>query len=249
VSEENLLWTQRTSEGALANGKSGLNKLAKPIIGIAIFARMSSVRLPGKVLMDFGGKPLLVWIVERARASGLPICIATSREAADDAIERCARQHGINCFRGALEDVLSRAHELAQHFGWHALIRLCGDRPFFDLEEMLEACRLFEAEPGLQLISNQCSGPIAAGLTTELIARSALARILALDPDPSQREHLTQACYAHPGSFRLRALPRSAAASSAARFAIDSAADYRQLQALSSLGQHATPAQVLAALQ
>jgi spore coat polysaccharide biosynthesis protein SpsF len=71
--------------------------------GLIIFARMGSSRLPGKMLLPIAGRPLLGRVIDRVKCAGgdCPIVVATSTEAADDAIERYARKEGVEVFRGS----------------------------------------------------------------------------------------------------------------------------------------------------
>ncbi len=75
-----------------------------------IQARMGSTRLPGKVMADLGGSPLLYRVVERARrARGLSqVAVATTDQPADDRIAEACAAFGSGCFRGDENDVLDR---------------------------------------------------------------------------------------------------------------------------------------------
>lgn len=76
-----------------------------------IEARLASTRLPGKVLLPLGGKPVLQFLVERVKRSKFidEIIIATSSNIENDAIESLTKEIGIYCFRGSEDDVLRRA--------------------------------------------------------------------------------------------------------------------------------------------
>src|SRR5882757_7748603 len=97
---------------------------------IIIQARISSSRLPGKVLKDLCGKPMLLRQIERVRQCRMAdqIVVATSDEASDDPVaEFCAASH-IACFRGSLGNVLSRYHAAALAFGpTEHVVRLTAD--------------------------------------------------------------------------------------------------------------------------
>lgn len=200
--------------------------------------------MPGKVLRAFSGRPLLGWVVARAELLQRPIVIATSDQADDDPIADLANALGVACFRGSLDDVLGRAQALAQHFGLRHIARLCADRPYFDTEQMQMAIALAEAEPQLDLVSNQLSPAVPRGLTTEVISATALSRAEAAATLAHQREHLTAYLYAHPEQFRMRSLPNPLAAygdpnygqpnhvSSNGGFAVDTLADWERLSRL-----------------
>lgn len=99
-----------------------------------IQARMGSSRLPGKVLMEVAGKPILQQVVDRIRPAGLidKIVVATTTNPEDDAIEKFCSEHNIDVCRGSDWDVLSRFYETACKFGSKAgdnIIRICCDNP------------------------------------------------------------------------------------------------------------------------
>ena len=108
-----------------------------------IQARMSSTRLPGKVLMELAGKPVLEHVVERLqtcrRVDG--VMVATSIDASDDLIERWCAQTKVPCYRGSLLDVLDRYVQAARACGADAVVRITADCPAIDpniVDEVIE---------------------------------------------------------------------------------------------------------------
>jgi spore coat polysaccharide biosynthesis protein SpsF len=97
-----------------------------------IQARMGSTRLPGKVLMDIVGKPMLWHIWNRLTyCKGLDeIIIATSTDKSDDPIEKFCKTNKINIFRGDLEDVLKRFIDTIDDSHGDYVVRITGDTPF-----------------------------------------------------------------------------------------------------------------------
>src|SRR5437763_8372818 len=95
---------------------------------------MGSTRLPGKVLADLDGAPVLARVVDRtARADTLSaVVVATSTTPADDVIEELCQRRGWNVFRGSEPDVLSRYHQAAVAFDAEAVVRITADDPFTD---------------------------------------------------------------------------------------------------------------------
>ena len=111
-----------------------------------IQARMGSERLPGKVLKEAGGKPLLLHQIERVRQSGSVdhIIVTTSTEPQDKEIEEFCLKNQVECFRGAEEDVLDRvASALLPYKGWGHL-ELVGDSPFIDINLVKELINFFK---------------------------------------------------------------------------------------------------------
>jgi spore coat polysaccharide biosynthesis protein SpsF len=99
-----------------------------------IQARMSSSRLPGKVLLPLAGKPVLEHVVER-----LSICrtidkivVATTKESSDDLINIFCKKKNIACYRGSLDDVLDRYYQTAKSFNAKTIIRITADCPAID---------------------------------------------------------------------------------------------------------------------
>ena len=101
-----------------------------------IQARMSSSRLPGKIMADIEGYPMLFHIVERARRITEidDLVIATTTQKSDDLVEQWAKTNGVNFFRGSGEDVLKRYFEAALKYNAGIVVRICADSPLFDPE-------------------------------------------------------------------------------------------------------------------
>ena len=95
---------------------------------------MASSRLPGKVLLDIAGQPMLVRVVERARRARMVdgTVVATTVDASDDAIERLCVERGYACFRGSTHDVLDRYYQAARQFGANIIVRITADCPVID---------------------------------------------------------------------------------------------------------------------
>lgn len=85
-------------------------------IGIIVFSRMSSSRLPGKALMQLGGIPLVERVLRRASLCGLPVCFATSTDCSDNILAEFVESLGYKVYRGELTDVLNRAAKAAETF-------------------------------------------------------------------------------------------------------------------------------------
>jgi spore coat polysaccharide biosynthesis protein SpsF len=99
-----------------------------------IQARMSSSRLPGKVLLPLANKPVLAHVVERLSYSRLieKIVVATSVASSDDPIADFCHKNHILCFRGSLEDVLDRYYQTATQYHASAVVRITADCPVID---------------------------------------------------------------------------------------------------------------------
>lgn len=158
------------------------------MVAAIVQARMSSRRLPGKVLMPILGKPMLQHVVERlSRTPSVDvIVIATSNSAADDAIEAFGRTQGFLCFRGSEEDVLDRFYCAAQSVGGDILVRITADCPLTSPRVVERAIR--------SIRDIQCDyifSPRPEGLDVEVFTASALTQAWTEAQEAFEREHVT----------------------------------------------------------
>ena len=140
-----------------------------------IQARMGSSRLPGKVLQNLNGKPVLKWVIDAARdAPGVNyVVIATSDLPADDLIEAKCDEWSIHCARGSEADVISRFMVVAEETTGDFFIRLTGDCPFHDPQVIGQVIRL-RKEAGAQYASNIDPPTWPDGLDVEIFSRELL---------------------------------------------------------------------------
>lgn len=171
-------------------------------------ARMTSSRLPGKVLMMAGGKPLLQLLIERLRlARGIDqILVATTVNATDDPIEALASSAGVGVFRGSEEDVLGRVAGALRATGADVCVEITGDCPLVDpaiVEEALgEYLRTAAAHPYVSNSDPHRSVP--AGLDVQVFTAAKLFELDALTRDPADREHVSYGFYRPESGDRWR---------------------------------------------
>src|SRR5579872_1338671 len=105
----------------------------KKIVTI-VQARTNSTRLPGKVMMDILGKPLLLRMIERVEASTLKgtVVVATTDSSDDDVIEKLCRENNILCYRGSEQDLLDRHYQAAKWQGAQSVVKIPSDCPLVD---------------------------------------------------------------------------------------------------------------------
>ena len=110
--------------------------MSKKLVVAIIQARMSSKRLPGKVLLPLAGKPVISHIVERARMCRhvSDVIVATSSETSDDELAEFCKDNDILCFRGSLNNVLSRFEEIIKLTSCKYIVRITGDCPLIHPE-------------------------------------------------------------------------------------------------------------------
>ena len=100
--------------------------------GVVTQARTTSTRLPGKVLIEVGGRTLLDHHLDRLEAAGLEVYVATTSNAADDPIVDLAERRGLAVHRGSEHDVLARFAGLVREFGLDTVVRVTSDCPLID---------------------------------------------------------------------------------------------------------------------
>lgn len=180
------------------------------MIAAIIQARMSSSRLPGKVMKDLAGAPMLARQLERvARARRLDrVEVATSEVREDDVIVRLCAKLEIPCFRGALDDVLDRCYQAARHHAPEHIVRLTADCPLADWGVIDSAIRL-HLSGGYDYTSNIMERSFPRGLDVEVMTFTALETAWREAELPSEREHVTPFLLNRPGTYRLGSLTRS----------------------------------------
>jgi spore coat polysaccharide biosynthesis protein SpsF (cytidylyltransferase family) len=166
-------------------------------------ARVGSTRLPGKVLADLAGAPLLARMIERVRACRTlaGVVVATTDRSADDAIAALAETLGVDVFRGSEDDVLARYADAADRFDADPIVRLTSDCPLIDPTLVDRCVEKFLATPGCHHLS--LGGEFPDGLDTEVIDARALRRADADAKLASEREHVTPYIWNRPAIFRL----------------------------------------------
>jgi spore coat polysaccharide biosynthesis protein SpsF len=116
-----------------------------------IQARMGSSRLPGKVLLDLAGQPMLARVVERTRLAKTidQVVVATTSESSDEPVAELCEARGYACYRGSLYDVLDRYYQAARQFGAEAIVRITADCPLIDPEVIDRTIRAFYGQTEL----------------------------------------------------------------------------------------------------
>lgn len=158
---------------------------------VVVQARMSSRRMPGKIVAPLAGEPALLRMLQRVARVRLAEArvVATSTDATDDAVVELCERHGIDCVRGPLDDVLAR-FLLAAPTGCDTVVRLTADCPLVDpalVDLHIERFAASEAD----YVTNAIERTMPDGLDVEVISRAILERAAAEATDPSDREHVT----------------------------------------------------------
>lgn len=202
---------------------------------IIIQARTSSSRLPGKVLQDLCGEPMLLRQIERVRCCRMAdqIVVATSDEASDDPVAELCAKNQIACFRGSLKNVLDRYHGAAAAFGpTDHVVRLTADCPLAD-PDVIDACIALHLANGADYTSNKLGPTYPVGLDVEAMTIEGLNRVHRLASDPYDTEHVTPYFYRNPSQFSLMPL-RHLTDLSKLRWTVDYPADLEFARAVFS---------------
>lgn len=173
-----------------------------------IQARLSSQRLPSKVLAPVLGVPMLGRQLERvARAQVDRVIVATSDEASDDAVEAFVADAGYACFRGSLRDVLDRIYRAAEHYGAAHVIRLTADCPVVH-RDVIDAVVARHLRGGFDFTSNTLRRTYPHGVDVEVMTFAVLERAWREAKSAPEREHVTTHILSHADEFRLGSVER-----------------------------------------
>ncbi|MDH5525733.1 MAG: glycosyltransferase family protein [Nitrospirota bacterium] len=169
-----------------------------------IQARMTSTRLPGKVMMDLQGKPLLWHVLERVRrASRLKqVWIATTDDGTEAPILALCEQLGVSVWRGSTDDVLARYQGAAQAAKAGVVVRITSDCPLID-PQVIDRCveAYAAAAPAVAYVSNCHQRTFPRGLDVEVFSRDALEAASREAVEPGEREHVTPFIWRRPERF------------------------------------------------
>jgi spore coat polysaccharide biosynthesis protein SpsF (cytidylyltransferase family) len=177
----------------------------KQFIIAAIQARMGSTRLPGKVMKELHGKPMIWHIYKRLKAATLlnDVVVSTSNSKKDGVVADFCGEHDIKCYRGAEADLVDRLYGTARRFGATALLRVTGDCPFVDpllVDRLLEGFVRGNYDYASNWSLNHKTLP--HGLELEVYSTDCLARLWNEVKDPHLREWIPFNIHNNLESFR-----------------------------------------------
>ncbi len=222
------------------HGNTGAARCERQVLGSEVVrfsafvqARMSSTRLPGKVLREVSGRPMLWYVVERVkRASAVESVVLVTSDRPEDAVllER-AKEWGIGGYAGSLEDVLGRFADAARVFEPEAIVRITGDCPLLDPGVVDRVC---ESLGDADYCSNVHPRTYPKGLDCEVFPRAALERAQREATTPYEREHVTPYLWEEPGRFAVRNVENDVDLSGE-RWTVDEPEDFEMLSRLLAL--------------
>lgn len=200
-----------------------------------IQARMSSERLPGKVLKPIIGVPMMKRIVLRAqKAKNVDeVIVATSTDVSDDELYQFCVRENINVYRGNLNNVLDRYYQCATQSKADIIVRLTGDNALIDPEIIDRSIQIFINAEDMDYL-HYCD-ELPLGMCTETFSYSALERAHANTDNAECLEHVTLYMYRNKGAFSvLNYSDTSLSDHSELRWTMDTPQDYELIECIYS---------------
>jgi spore coat polysaccharide biosynthesis protein SpsF len=172
---------------------------------VIIQARMSSTRLPGKVLMNIAGQPMLERVIDRVMQSNQTkkVVVATSDHASDDQIEQFCDLRSISCFRGGLDDVAGRFLAVIRKEGAEEFVRISGDSPLIDPKLIDIAVTEYRCAV-YDLVTNVLYRTFPRGQSVELLRSSSFKKMYDDLISFDDREHVTKWFYRNKLNFKIK---------------------------------------------
>lgn len=177
--------------------------------GIVIQARLTSTRLPKKVLLPFhGSMTILDILIDKIRSVCPKIVIATSSKSENDELVKFATHKDVCCYRGSEDDVLQRFVDSAKASNITHVIRICSDNPFLDVNSLKKLISCVEEDSDCDYISFDIDGTPSIkthyGFWAEYVSLDTLSRISSLTSEQLYHEHVTNYVYTHPEMFKIK---------------------------------------------
>jgi spore coat polysaccharide biosynthesis protein SpsF len=199
----------------------------KKVVAI-IQARMGSTRLPGKVMMDIAGRPMLWHVINRIGHSQSvdEAVVATSTMEEDKVIASLAEEYGVGAFFGSDLDVLDRYYRCATKFHAETIVRITADDPFKDpaVVDLIVQTYLDRREE-LDYVSNTIKPTYPEGLDVEAFSYQALSSAWKEANDAFDREHVTAYLWRNPKRFKLLNVENRLGDMSQLRWTVDTPED------------------------
>ena len=169
-----------------------------------IEARMTSSRLPGKVLMPVLGKPMLHYLITRLRTvpSLDAIILATTTNITDEPVVAFAKSMGIEVFRGSEDDVMGRVVGAAQSVNADVVVEITGDCPIIDPDLVEQTIRMYLSQD-VDYSSNSIIRSYPDGMDTQVFALDILKAAAEITTEPLDREHVCRYIWRHPQKYKL----------------------------------------------
>ena len=168
-------------------------------------ARMAATRLPGKVMRELMGKPVLYRVVERVSQACLveAVVVATTTSQEDDVIADYCKDNGILYYRGSEEDVLERVVEAAAAFQGEVVVQLGADNPFYDPDIIDQLATVYLSD-NFDYICNDLQQTYPNGVEVHVVSPQTLKHVMASTDASQDREDVVRYIWEHPEQFRIK---------------------------------------------
>ena len=176
-------------------------------IAVIVQARITSTRLPGKVLMKIKKKQMLWHVINRLKLSKKinEIILAISNRKDDDILEEFAKKNNIKYFRGSRDNVLLRYYGAAKKFQPDIIVRITSDCPLID-PGIIDLVIKRHIKTKADYTSNVFKRTFPRGLDVEVFNFEVLEKICKKTSKKYEKEHVTPYIYEHPKVFKLQNL-------------------------------------------
>ncbi len=170
-----------------------------------IEGRMTSSRLPGKIMMPLAGKPVMQHMIERHRRSKYTdeVVVATTTNAADDPVVALCESLSCPYFRGSENDVFSRVVSAGKEHGAEYLVQGMADSPLVDWRVIDHLVEMID-QGGYDVVANEFGDKkFPDGFDMRVYNFATLARAESVDTAPAHREHVGYSIRSQPDKFKL----------------------------------------------
>jgi len=210
------------------------DRAEKPVKTMAIIqARMDATRLPGKVLLDICGKPMLAHVVDSV-SEVLDVVIATT-ENSPEIIDYC-KAHELLYYVGSEYDVLDRYYETAIQYRTDVIVRVTGDNPLIEPDMLRKLVRFYEDGDYDWAANCRLKTTFQIGNDAEIMSFKALETAWLNAIEPYDREHVTSFIYNHPDIFKLGVLENDTNQSHL-RWTVDTEEDLNRIRTYKESGR------------
>lgn len=199
-------------------------------IVVIIQARMGSTRLPGKVMEDISGKPMIWHVIDRIKKSEKIdfIVLATTNKDEDKIIVKLAQKTGVKIFMGDEKDVLNRYYSAAKKYSADIVVRVSGDCPLIDPQIIDKMVSYYlENKNRFDYIGMGENNPCPHGLDNEVFSFESLEKAWIEAELPSEREHVTPYIWKNKEKFSIGSCLTSKKDYSNLRWVVDEKSDLK----------------------
>ena len=202
-----------------------------PSIKAFIQARMSSKRLPGKVMLPLHGELVISRVLTQVEKA-VPkqdIVVATSTDQSDDSLVSYLLDRNTNVFRGPLDNVFARFQNCLKEYPCDWFFRVCADSPLLNPAVLTYFLHLVDTTEA-DIITTLFPRSFPAGQSVELVRARTFRTLMTDKLSAEEQEHLTKAYYANPHRFRIKNVSSGNASLAEINYCVDTAEDMARLE-------------------